>query len=60
MRLVLDTNVILKALIKDSVVRGMLLRSGHELLIPEYAIEETKMHLDVVAAKSGPAAAVAS
>ena len=53
MRLVLDTNVILKALIRDSVVRGMLLRPKHELLIPEYAIEETRRHLDVVAKKSG-------
>jgi predicted nucleic acid-binding protein len=53
LRLVLDTNVVLKALIKDSVVRGMLLRSPHEFVIPQYAIEETKKHLDVVASKSG-------
>jgi predicted nucleic acid-binding protein len=53
LRLVLDTNVVLKALIKDSVVRGMLLRSLHEFVIPEYAIEETKKHLDMVAIKSG-------
>ncbi len=53
MRLVVDTNVILKALIKDSVVRGMLLRSAHEFVVPEYEIEETKKHLDVVASKSG-------
>ena len=53
MRLVLDTNVVLKALIKDSVVRGILLQSAHEFIVPEYAIEETKKHLDVVASKSG-------
>ena len=53
MRLVVDTNVILKALIKDSVVRGMLLRSSHEFLTPEHAIQETRKHLDIVAEKSG-------
>ena len=53
MRLVLDTNVILKALIRDSVVRGILLGSSHEFLVPEYAIEETKRHLGMVADKSG-------
>ena len=49
----LDTNVILKALIKDSLVRGILLGSSHEFLIPEYAIDETKKHLDVAAKRSG-------
>ena len=53
MRLVPDTDIILKALIKDSVVRDMLLRLGHDLFIREYAIEETRRHLDVVTAKSG-------
>ena len=53
MKFVLDTNVILKALIKDSVVRGIILRSSHEFLIPEYAIDETRRHLGVVAEKSG-------
>jgi len=53
LKFVLDTNVILKALIKDSVVRGILLGSSHEFLIPEYAIDETRKHLDLVAKKSG-------
>jgi predicted nucleic acid-binding protein len=53
LRLVVDTNVILKALIKDSVVRGIIIRSGHNFLLPEYAIEETREHLNEVAAKSG-------
>ena len=53
MRFVLDTNVILKALIKDSVVRGILLRSSHEFLVPEHAIDETRKHLGTVAEKSG-------
>jgi predicted nucleic acid-binding protein len=53
LKLVLDTNVILKALIKDSVVRGIILSPKHQLLIPEDAIDETRKHLDVVAEKSG-------
>jgi len=53
LKFVLDTNIIPEALIKDSVVRGILLRSNHEFLIPEHAIDETKKHLDVVARKSG-------
>jgi predicted nucleic acid-binding protein len=53
LKFVLDTNIILKALIKDSVVRGIILRSSHEFLIPEYAIEETRRHLGTVAEKSG-------
>jgi predicted nucleic acid-binding protein len=53
LKFVLDTNVILKALIRDSVVRGIILGSNHEFLIPEYAIHETRKHLDVVAKKSG-------
>lgn len=53
MKLVLDTNVILKALIKDSAVRGVILSPKHEFLIPDHAIEETRKHLDVVEEKSG-------
>ncbi|MDG7015925.1 MAG: hypothetical protein JRM82_00950 [Nitrososphaerota archaeon] len=53
MRLVLDTNVVLKALIKDSVVRGILLHSEHEFLVPKHGLEETRKHLGVVAIKSG-------
>lgn len=42
MKVVLDTNVILNALIKDSAVRGIILGSNNEFLVPEYAIEETR------------------
>ncbi|MGH9920855.1 MAG: PIN domain-containing protein [Nitrososphaerales archaeon] len=49
----LDTNIIIKALIKDSVVRGVILGPKHELFVPEYAIEETRKHLDMAVEKSG-------
>jgi len=53
LKFVLDKNVILKALIKDPAVRGILLGSTHEFLIPEHAITETRKHLDTVVKKSG-------
>ena len=53
MRLVLDTNVILKALIKDSKVRAILLSPKHQLCLPEHAIEETREHLPTVERKTG-------
>ena len=53
MKFVLDTNVILKALIKNSVVRGILVGSHHEFYVPEYLIQETEKHRDVVARKLG-------
>jgi predicted nucleic acid-binding protein len=53
LKFVLDTNVILKALIKDSVVRGILLRSSHEFLVPEHAIDETRKHLGTIVEKAG-------
>jgi predicted nucleic acid-binding protein len=53
LKFVLDTNVSLKALIKDSIVRGIILGPKHQLLIPEHAIDETRKHLDMVAEKSG-------
>ncbi len=57
MKLVLDTNVILKALIKDSVVRGIIAGPKHEFMIPEYAIEETRKHMRLLEEKSGLSAA---
>ena len=41
----LDTNVILKALIRDSAVRHIIVGPRHEFLIPEEAIEETRKHM---------------
>ncbi len=40
MRLVLDTNILIAALIKDSLTREILLFPGFEFLLPEYALEE--------------------
>jgi predicted nucleic acid-binding protein len=53
LKFVLDTNVILKALIKDSRVRAILIGSGHEFLMPEEAIEGIRRHSSLVEEKSG-------
>ena len=53
MKFVLDTNILLKALIKDSVVRGIIVGPKHEFLIPENAIEETRKHMRLIEEKSG-------
>lgn len=37
MRLVLDTNILIAALIKDSLTRALLLSPDLEFLLPEYA-----------------------
>lgn len=44
MRLVIDTNILISALIKDSVTRELLLFSSREFLLPEYALEEVEAH----------------
>ncbi len=53
MKFVLDTNVILKALIKNSSVRAIIVGSKHEFSIPREAIEEIRRHAPLVKEKSG-------
>jgi predicted nucleic acid-binding protein len=53
LKLVVDTNVVLKALIRASKVRGILLSPNHQFYVPEYAIEEIERHLPLVMKKSG-------
>jgi predicted nucleic acid-binding protein len=44
MRLVLDTNILIAALIKDSLTREILFLPGFEFLLPEHALEEVNRH----------------
>ncbi len=53
MKLVLDTNIILKALIRNSTVRAILVSPRHQFYLPEHAIDETRKHLDTVQVKTG-------
>ena len=52
MRLVLDTNIFIAALIKDSLTREILLSPGFEFLLPEYALEEVNRHQTKIARHS--------
>jgi predicted nucleic acid-binding protein len=53
LKLIIDTNIILKALIKGPNVRGILLSPNHEFFLPEHGIEEIEDHLHLVANKTG-------
>ena len=44
MKLVIDTNVLISALIKDSRTREILLFHSMEFLLPEYSLEEIARH----------------
>ena len=53
MRLVIDTGILISALLKDSATREILLLSQIEFLLPEYAIEEFERHKDKISKRSG-------
>lgn len=53
MRLVLDTNILIAALIKDSLSREILFLPGFDFLLPEYALEEVNRHRTKIARHSG-------
>ena len=44
MRLVLDTNILIAALIKDSITRRILLLPDLEFLLPAFALDELARH----------------
>jgi len=53
LKLIVDTNILLKALIKDSRVRAILLSPVDQFLVPEFAIEEVEAHMGLVTGRSG-------
>ena len=52
MRLVLDTNILIAALIKDSLTRQIIFLPDFEFLLPEYALEELARHRGKIARHS--------
>jgi len=52
MRLVLDTNILIAALIKDSLTRNILFLPDFEFHVPEYALEEVNRHRAKIARHS--------
>lgn len=53
MRLVIDTGILISALLKDSATREILLLSSIEFLLPDYAFEEFEKHKDKISQRSG-------
>src|SRR3989344_7053932 len=52
MEFVLDANVLISALIKDSHVRHFILLSGHSFYVPEFIFEEIKEHINEIKDKT--------
>ena len=48
----MNTNIIIKALIRNSKVRAILLNPNHQFYLPEYAIEEVEKHLSLLMEKT--------
>ena len=53
MRLVIDTNITIGALIRDSLLRKIILSDIFELYAPEYMFEEVLKHKNTILKKSG-------
>lgn len=53
MKIVVDANVLLSAMIKDSITRKVLLEGKHKFYFPEYGYEEIEKKLDVISKKEG-------
>lgn len=52
MKIVLDTNILISALIKESAVRFLIVNSPYKLFLPEFSFIELKKHLPVIKKKS--------
>ena len=53
MNIVIDTNIIISALIKDGLTRKIILNCKDMLLFPEFEFEEIEKHKEEIIQKSG-------
>ena len=53
MNIVVDTNIILSALIKDSITRKIIIQCNESLFSPDMALEEIRKHMGIILSKSG-------
>lgn len=53
MKLVIDSNVVISALVKESVTREIILDSKYEFISPDYLISEIERHKELIKEKSG-------
>ena len=52
MKLILDTNILISALLKDATVRRILVNPHIEFFLPEFSLEEINKHLDIIVERS--------
>ena len=52
MKLVIDTNIIISALIREGITRKLLLFPGIQLVTPEVTFEEIENHIGLITTKS--------
>ncbi|MBI4173912.1 MAG: putative toxin-antitoxin system toxin component, PIN family [Candidatus Aenigmarchaeota archaeon] len=53
MKVVVDTNILISALIKDSITRKILVQSGWTFYYPEESLHEIRKYQNLVLEKSG-------
>ncbi len=53
MRIILDTNIFVSALLRDSVIRKLIVNSPIELVFPEIILDELREHEEELLEKSG-------
>ena len=53
MRIVVDTNILISSLIKDSITREILLLPYMDFYLPEFALEEVEAHKVKISKLSG-------
>ena len=53
MRLVIDANIVIAGLMRDSTVRRLLLLGGHSLHAPAYLLDEVESHWEDLQRRSG-------
>ena len=58
MIIILDTNILISALIRDSATREIIMSSGLDFRIPEISMHEVRKHKPMILEKSGISDAV--
>lgn len=53
MKFIIDTNILLSALIKDSTTRKVIVKSGWDFYYPEMSFHEVRKYKELVLKKSG-------
>lgn len=53
MKLIINTSILISALLKDSITRRILLTSDIEFYLPEYSLDEIKKHNKMICERGG-------